>query len=651
MGKAFLSATGKAIKIALVDDGINPGQAQIKNLAGGVRLRALGDKIEIDDCWASDCSNSHGTLCARLISHRVPDAALYSVRVLDVRGHGHPLALIAAIKWCVEHQMNLVNLSLGTTGVNNLGDLYAQCKAAMNAGVIMVAAAHGKGLRSFPSAFSETISVGESPFYKEYQFGHLPGQNPEFVACGNSLSIHTSHTVGPACDHPWHSSGSSGTSMAAARITGNAAALLQLKPGLDFPHFKSELAKRATGLFQASDKPHTRVMQTERLMPDNGKRAISQVAVYPLDPHTEVLLANKDQFPFHIGCVVDPVHSSTAGKDAGFLYDSGDLGIPVVQDLDAISSEVETLIVGDLSALAKAERQEQLRPVLQWAVRNGRNVYSLGPEDVQANRELVEEARQKQLAFDSAGALGKHALNQTHAGRDVEVPVVGIFGTSFNQGKMATQLALRRCLIKENYKVSLIGSNPLCVLLNNSFFMTQDQRSPYCLPNAQQFRVLEQSLYQATERQSQLILVGSQGPVVSFKPYSLKTLALQPLMSDLPKEYTLPALTTLIATKPDAVILAVNPYDPEDYIRRTITTIEALGQTKVIALCMPSRVAFERPYQYAQRSGRRLELEELEILRSKYASAFQLPVFCQNHPEEQHRLAQLVINSFAETDE
>ena len=49
------------------------------------------------------------------IQEKAPDAEYFAVRVFDRELRTNIDALIAALEWCVDHQMDIVNLSLGTS--------------------------------------------------------------------------------------------------------------------------------------------------------------------------------------------------------------------------------------------------------------------------------------------------------------------------------------------------------------------------------------------------------------------------------------------------------------------------------------------------------------------------------------------------------
>ncbi|HEV1287342.1 MAG TPA: S8 family serine peptidase [Bryobacteraceae bacterium] len=60
-------------------------------------------------------SLGHGTAVMAAIQEKAPDAEYFAVRVFDRELRTNIDALIAAIQWSIDRQMDIVNLSLGTS--------------------------------------------------------------------------------------------------------------------------------------------------------------------------------------------------------------------------------------------------------------------------------------------------------------------------------------------------------------------------------------------------------------------------------------------------------------------------------------------------------------------------------------------------------
>jgi hypothetical protein len=93
------------MKIAIVDSGIRAAHPHVGGIAGGISL--------IPDTDPTD-RLGHGTAVAAAIRERAPDAALYAVKIFDCRLTAAIDTITRALAWCIDHEMDLINLSLGT---------------------------------------------------------------------------------------------------------------------------------------------------------------------------------------------------------------------------------------------------------------------------------------------------------------------------------------------------------------------------------------------------------------------------------------------------------------------------------------------------------------------------------------------------------
>jgi subtilisin len=639
MSAPFNLATGSGIKVAIVDDGVYPQTSSIRNLKGGTDVILNNKSLSCNGNGITDLPGSHGTICAALISRRAPDAVLYSIKVLDLHRNGPPSALVRALEWVIENDVDVVNLSLGTTNGSYAKDLRRLCVRAVEQGIVLVAATHNGGLLSYPSAFPEVLAVTQDNRYTDYQFGYYPRRRAEWRAAGEDVfSVAVSNTANPE----YSAIALSGSSLATARMTGNVAALLEILPQADLARLKDELAARETKLLaRAEFSPRYRAMPEpdERSILSSHLRNIRRVAIYPNDSTTEIVLANRDQFDFAVDTVIDPVHPSAPGRDAGYLYGLCDLSIPVVRNFDGVGPETDTLIIGDLQELLIANKEDYLYEACRWTVNNGKHLINLGSFEPHIYQRLYEEAQRKNLMLTSAIRLGLDGLPTVTTKQESAAPVVFVCGTSFNQGKFTVQLALRRFLKKAGYRVAMVASNPLASLIQGGICVPPDIVSDYLLLTQNSIDLVEKALRSTYGTEPDVIIVGSPGGVIPA-PFDYPVIDQYHLA---PPLYSLACLT---ATRPDAAILAINSIDPEVHIERCITAVESVGRTQVIALVVANKLVYEGAYTRKQKWGRTLRDDELLELKRTCEQRFGLPLFCPFSFQEQEDLTSFLIDSF-----
>lgn len=230
---AWNKSTGSAVKVAVIDTGIEKTHADLQgNLKGGVLIIRSGKyaRKSIND-WSDD--HGHGTHVAGTIGAVnnsigvvgvAPQAYLYGVKVLDSTGSGYLSDIIGGLQWSIDNKMNVVNMSLGTT--SNVQSFNDAVRAANEAGITQVAAAGNSGPYSnsvnYPARYPETIAVAASG---------IDSDGKDYIADFSSRGSEIDITA-PGVSILSTSKGGgytllSGTSMAAPHVAGVVALLLQ----------------------------------------------------------------------------------------------------------------------------------------------------------------------------------------------------------------------------------------------------------------------------------------------------------------------------------------------------------------------------------------------------------------------------------------
>lgn len=146
--------TADAITIAVVDSGANVPHPHLPRVAGGASIDLEG--VESDDYVDR---LGHGTAAAAAIHEKAPAAELWAVKVFDTRLATTVENLVAAIRWAVDREMRLVNLSLGTPNDFRKLELAPAVEAAVAAGTIIVSAAEHDGRLWYPGSMPGVIGV------------------------------------------------------------------------------------------------------------------------------------------------------------------------------------------------------------------------------------------------------------------------------------------------------------------------------------------------------------------------------------------------------------------------------------------------------------------------------------------------------------
>ncbi|MEP7118135.1 MAG: S8 family serine peptidase [Acidobacteriota bacterium] len=147
-------ATGRGVRVAVIDSGVHAGHPHVGAVEGGVSFAADGARgVDAVDRLG------HGTAVAAAIREKAPEAVLIPVKVFDRELRATADALVAAIDWAVAAQVQVINLSLGTANAAHEARLLTALERAAAAGVCLVAAGEQDGTRWLPGSLAPAVGV------------------------------------------------------------------------------------------------------------------------------------------------------------------------------------------------------------------------------------------------------------------------------------------------------------------------------------------------------------------------------------------------------------------------------------------------------------------------------------------------------------
>ncbi len=284
--------TGAGVDIAIIDSGVSPGTG-LSYPGKVIHGPDLSFESQDSDTIYVD-TFGHGTHLAGIMVGQeegirditkekrkfigmAPDARLVSLKVADRNGVTDVTQVIAAIDWVVQHRndnglnIRVLNLAYGTDSVQpHLVDpLSHAIEQAWNAGIVVVVAAGNDGLGSAlrnPATNPYVIAVGASD--PNGTGDSIDDQVLGFSSCGSKArhvdvvapgkSIASSYAAGStsAVANPDAISGTlmrgTGTSQAAAVVSGGAALLVEQRPQATPDQIKALIVGNANSISGAS---------------------------------------------------------------------------------------------------------------------------------------------------------------------------------------------------------------------------------------------------------------------------------------------------------------------------------------------------------------------------------------------------------------
>jgi subtilisin family serine protease len=232
----WCGADGARVRICLLDSGVDASHPRVGGLDQAMEV-ATGPEGGIDVVQAEPNDKvGHGTACASVIRSVAPAALLSSVRVLTNGKYGAGKALLAGLRWAIENDFDIVNLSLSTAKTQFIDELRELSDQAYFRRCVLVTAAHNLPVRSYPWPFASVISVASHNGPDPMTYYYNPSPPVDFYARGMRV---------PVAWPGGRETRSTGNSFAAPHIAGICALILSKHPMLTPFQLKSVLYSAA----------------------------------------------------------------------------------------------------------------------------------------------------------------------------------------------------------------------------------------------------------------------------------------------------------------------------------------------------------------------------------------------------------------------
>ncbi len=256
---------GKGVKIAVIDSGADTRHPLLGHLQNGLDFT----DGEAANAWTTDAIG-HGSHCAGIIAARpngelglrgfAPDA---EVHVFKVFPGGQYSSLLDALEACIERQIDVINMSLGSSEPSEAVE--QKLEEVVEHGIAcIVAAGNSGGPVQFPASSGHSLAVsavgalGEFPAttWENQTVPAMPGMvardqifSPSFSCFGPQIAVSAPGVAIISTVPNGGFDAQSGTSMAAPHVTGLAALVLAHHPIFQST-LKERNAQRVAGLYR-----------------------------------------------------------------------------------------------------------------------------------------------------------------------------------------------------------------------------------------------------------------------------------------------------------------------------------------------------------------------------------------------------------------
>ena len=155
------------VRIGILDSGACRTHPHVGKIVDGITITADGAIAGYEDTLG------HGTAVAAIIHHLNPEADLVAVKIFDRKLATSLPVVIRAIDWCLQHDIQVINLSLGTLNPDHRRAFEDAVARTREAGAVIVSALEMSGAAALPGSLAGVIGVMEAD---EYQVNHRYGK-------------------------------------------------------------------------------------------------------------------------------------------------------------------------------------------------------------------------------------------------------------------------------------------------------------------------------------------------------------------------------------------------------------------------------------------------------------------------------------------
>lgn len=591
--------------VVIIDSGINTNKYPD---VSGVSIEYSNNCLSVGN--RLDDEVGHGTIIYSIINKRVISDQIFVVKLPDCQEQCDDLCLLYALEYIKNNiDCNVINISLGFKFTENYDELYKVCKALSDKGTFIVSAFDNDGCYSYPASFDCVIGVDSHTDIKNIDEFYFVENSPiDILAKGNLQRVTTQGgqklIVG-------------GSSIACAHISAIAAS--EISNGTPIENVLLSLKSKSRGIFE----DRVTIAKT-----NNELFEIKNAVVFPFSKEAHAFVRFSNMLSFCINDYYDIRYSGKVGKRISSYYE-GVAFDKTILDIDSLDfTNVDTIILGHLGGINKLLGQDYRRVLLQKAINEGVNIYSFDPLDQYLDllnstsiKFFYPRVTKDDVPHNTFGKLYKN-----------DKPVLGIYGTSSQQGKFSLQLSIKQVLEKMGYSVGTIGTEPHSLLFGMDVVFPMGYNSTVKLSNHDIVVYLNAQINKLC-RKREIILTSTQAQIV---PYYCNNMLEFPNM-----QYHF-----ALGTQPDAILMCVNIHDEIPYIRNSIYTLMGLTGANVIAFVV-FPVTYVNDWKGALGNmKRKVTEEEFEQFADILKKEFRKPAYLLGNEHHIERICQDIIDFF-----
>jgi subtilisin len=188
---AFSEGTGRGVRIAVLDSGIEVDHPRLQGLrlADDLHIVSADVKLEVKSGDGTDLFG-HGTAVTDIIRRIAPEAEIGSFRVLGERLSSRTVIIREGVRQAIDRGYHILNCSFGCGVKEQVLQYKDWIDEAYLKGIHIVAACNNIDFTvpEWPGNFPTVITVNMAKGCGDHSFYYRPGNLVEFAACGVNVS-------------------------------------------------------------------------------------------------------------------------------------------------------------------------------------------------------------------------------------------------------------------------------------------------------------------------------------------------------------------------------------------------------------------------------------------------------------------------------
>jgi len=571
------------IKIAILDSGIEYQHKNFRNVS-------IKHTYKTDNSFSSPLNIDHGTSVADVLKKSIEKnghlqhVELYDIQVYDEFENITNENIIKGIEYCINNNIDIINISLGVPSDSPNKSLYDICYKAYKKDIIIVASGYYMDISCFPASFPFVFGVTGGTITSLKKYGIQVGDDIELIGRGSLQRVATLNN---------NTRFVAGTSFAAAHLSGIICSLKQQNKSLSFQDIKKHLflygQKNIPLIVQSNKRKDGSDNNINFSVNSNYWKKIekyfnreekfgwmNKISIYPVSikefSGLELFL---DMCPFNVIDFIDLPSSITKNNEITINNNK----IKKKWKKEHLSNDIDTLVLGYANDLALQMNSKFYNELLHFYAKNKVSIFALNKTELSEYKTIYskyndEEPRQY---FPAILKQDIPYFNYLKKSGKISTPVLGIAGLTAQSGKFTTQLKIKKLLNHQKYKVGWLSTEPQGELFG------ADISFPYGLRSNVDFGLEEwpqllSSIIKGIEytNNPDIIITGHQSGLIPFS----KNLSLNSNYGNFCSLYFFGGIS------PDAVVLNASINDDIKLIKRNIEVLKNLYGIKVIFIVL-----------------------------------------------------------------